>query len=782
MRIPNYVRTTESLGAVLGVNEIKAPVLMERKEDFVVEEKVVISTCGYHCGGKCPLRVHLKGGVIEKITIYDDKEIPPPIKGCVKGFLYPFKVYAPTRLKYPLKRVGKRGQNRFKRITWEEAMDTIAKQVSRIVQTYGPEAIFECAYSGADTCLIHRTMPGSLNPLSRLLNMLGGRTAFANTTSNQGGCFASRYTYGPMESYDGNDRADLVNSKLIILWGRDPTEATWGSASLWYFRQARKAGAKIVVIDPCFTDMARLYAERWIPIRPSTDTAMAVAMAYVMIAENLYDKAFVDKYTYGFDRYKEYVLGRTDDVPKTPQWAEKITGVPASIIIDLAREYAATKPAAIILGFSPGRTAYGEQFHRAGCVLQAMTGNIGIHGGSGICDDFFLWPGIHRVPIADTTLLDSTLRFGGRGVEIKNGRWADAVMLGKAGGYPSDIKMIYVLGHNILVQRQNTKKGIEAMKRPEFIVCHEQFMTNTAKYADIVLPVSTNFEWTEEDIYYTFFGSWLIFAPKKVISPMYGSKSDYMICTELAKRLGFPEKEFNPRTPEEVLRGFFQSLPDITISYEEFKDRGIWKWRVSDPHVAFKEQIEDLEHNPFPTPSGKIEIYSQELANLEFSKTFCSQGDRGEGYVPPLPTYIESEENHPTKKYPLQIANAHSRFRVHSQLFNIPQIMRRHRHEIWINIRDAELRGIKQGNAVRVFNDRGAMIIVAKVTDRIMPGVVRVYQGGWYDPDKEGVDRGGCVNALISDELTSPGGAANYNTCLVEVQKEDEKIDRNGNK
>ena len=314
-------------------------------------EKIIPTTCAMHCGGTCILKVHVKDGVITRVE--SDGGPEPQLRACLRGRAYRQRVYAPDRLKFPMKRVGKRGEDKFERITWDEALDTVARQLVRVRDAYGPASILYLWGLG-DVSQIHNT-----RPLHKLLCHFGGYTKHWGVASFQGGIFASNITYGTWRTLHSRD--DLLNSRLIILWAWNPSSTIAGTNTSWYLARARERGTKIVAIDPRYTDSAAIFADRWIPIIPGTDGAMLIAMAHVIIKENLQDQAFLDKYTVGFERFKDYVLGTEDGVAKTPAWAEKITGVPAAAIADLAREYATTKPAALMAGIAPGRTAYGEQ-------------------------------------------------------------------------------------------------------------------------------------------------------------------------------------------------------------------------------------------------------------------------------------------------------------------------------------------------------------------------------------------------------------------------------------
>ena len=254
------------------------------------------------------------------------------------------------------------------------------------------------------------------------------------------------------------------------------------------------------MVDPRYTDSAAIFADEWIPIRPGTDTAMMSAMAHTMIAEGLHDQRFLDRYTVGFEQFRKYVMGEEDGVAKTPSWAEARTGIAAATISTLAREYATRKPAALIPGMAPGRTAYGEQYHRMAATLAAMTGNIGVHGGNAA--GFERGPVGPMVPPVAFDKTDATYKERLKALNIPQRlrtsvhvtRIWDAILNGKAGGYPSDIKMAYIAWANPLNQIPNINKGIEALKKLEFVAVHDQFMTATARFADILLPVTTIWE------------------------------------------------------------------------------------------------------------------------------------------------------------------------------------------------------------------------------------------------------------------------------------------------
>ncbi|UCC59868.1 MAG: molybdopterin-dependent oxidoreductase [Dehalococcoidia bacterium] len=727
------------------------------------DEMAIMTTCSSHCGGCCGLKVYVKDGVITRIETDDGEE--PQARACLKGRAYRQRVYHPDRLLYPLKRVGERGDGKFEQISWDEALDTVANQIMRVRDTYGPQAIL-LKTSVGDMNFLHT---GAM-VVEKLLAMAGGYSATWGYQSYEAGSFAELCTYGTMSSQ--NSREDFLNSRMIILWGWDPAITIQDTNTTWWLAQAREAGCRIVSIDPRFTDTTVTVAHQWIPIKPGTDAAMMVAMAYVMLRDGLQDQAFLDKYTHGFDRFRDYVMGTEDGIPKTPAWAESITGVPAPVIETLAREYATSKPAALIAGIGPGRSARGEQYHRAAITLAAITGNIGIHGGSasqrswpaGLVPFPFLMMGIPDIivnpleanapPPEDMLPIRRIWPYGAGSIHVS--KIADALLKGRSGGYPADYKLLYIASAGYPNQFLNVNKHVQALKSEslEFVVMHEQVMTPGAKFADILLPCSTFLE--RNDIA-QWSATWFYGYQNKVIEPLGESKSSLDICKELAKRLDIAH--FFDKTEDETLRDMVDMCPDIN-DYEAFRKQGLRKMNPAEPHVAFREQIEDPENNPFPTPSGKIEIYSQLIAEMNDPE------------IPPIPKYLDSWESSTdplSEKYPLQLITTHFKGRAHSQFHNVPWLRELLPQTVLISSSDARARGIKDGDSVRVFNDRGQMIIPARVSGRIMSGVVDVPQGAWFDLDQEGIDRGGCANILTRDEY-SPGGGYCTNTALVQVE------------
>lgn len=744
--------------------------------EIKVEEGVtVIPTAGTNnCGGRCVIKAHVKDGVVIRLTTDEESDDPktPQIRACVRGRAYRQTYFHPDRLKYPMKRVGKRGEGKFERISWEEAIDTIASETKRIKEKYGPASRY-VNYAWGYNATIH-----AMNLAKRLMALDGGFLDFYNTYSTAATATATPYTYGTGSA--GNTPDDWVNSKLIILWGHNPAETIFGT-TMYHLRRAKEAGAKIIVVDPRYSDTAISLADEWVPLLPGTDSAVMDAMAYVMITEDLHDQAFLDKYAIGFDgnhmpkgisskeSYKSYILGEKDGIPKTPEWAEKISKTPADTIIKLAREYATTKPAALIQGWGPQRHAYGEQTVRGGTILATMTGNVGINGGWASGSGYAGRQRIPSVPIPENP-------FEGK---ISVFLWTDAIVRGTEMGaedgvrgvdkLPSNIKMIFNLAGNALVnQHSDHNRTAEILKdesKVEFIVVSDIFMTPSAKFADILLPGDTFFERNNISTPWNS-GDFVVYANKVVDAP-FECRSEYDWLVEVADKLGLRD-EFTEgnETMEDwckwVVEGIRENHPEFP-SYDEFKKRGIFKWSYDEPLVAFKKQIEDPENNPFPTPSGKIEIFSQRLYDMNNPKE-----------IPAIPKYIpswEGPEDPLTEKYPLQCIGHHIKRRCHSTHDNNPWGEEVEPQSIWINPIDAKNRNIKDGDIVRVFNDRGIVQLPAKVTNRIIPGVTSIPQGAWWTPDENGVDIRGSINTLTTHRPTPLAKGNPQHTNLIQVEK-----------
>src|SRR5437667_838564 len=612
-------------------------------------ETVVTSTCGHNCGGRCVVNAHVRDGRIVKISTDPRKWTAemPPLHACVRGFGQMERVNHPDRVRYPLRRTGPRGAGQFERISWDEALDAVARQMRRVRDTYGPAAILDCSRTGSLSMLHNARVTAQ-----RLLHRFGGCTELWSNISAEAEVFAVHMTYGSKADYKsgGREPTDYVNSRLIVMWGWSPGDGTFGTGTLQYLKLAKKQGTRIVCVDPRVTRTSYELADEHIFIRPSTDAAALIAMAYVIASEGLHDQAFLDRHVLGFDEahlppgapagasYRSYVFGLADGVRKTPEWAAAITGVPAETIRRLAIEYATTKPAALQCGYAPGRTANGEQFHRAAYALAAITGSVGTPGGnSGVSNGATGRGGIKSLPPGPNPA----------GARVATPLLADVLERGRAGGYPADIKMVYSVGGDLFNQAPNVHKTAAAAQRLEFMVVHDHFMTPTARYADIVLPATTFWERNDLHTPWAGAGHYVIFM-KQAIDPVGECRNDLDICADLAGRLGIVG--YNDKTEEQWLRELSKGA---IVDFETFRAQGLARLPAPEDAVAFARQIRD--GRPFATPSGKIEIYSTTLA--------AQPDPYGLGPIPAIPTWTPDAVD---PRHPLRLLTPKSRARTHS--------------------------------------------------------------------------------------------------------------------
>ena len=761
----------------------------------LTDEKVVWSACTVNCESRCPLRMHVVDGEIRYVetdnTGDDNYEGLHQVRACLRGRSMRRRVYNPDRLKFPMKRVGARGEGKFIRISWEEAFETISGSLKDIIGKYGNEAVYLNYGTGTLGGTMTRSWPPGSTLIARLMNCCGGYLNHYGDYSSAQIAAGLNYTYGGWA--DGNSPSDIENSKLVVFFGNNPGETRLsGGGVTYYLAQAReKSNARMIIIDPRYTDTAAGREDEWIPIRPGTDAALAAALAHVMITENLVDQPFLDKYCVGYDEktlpagapanghYKAYILGSGEDgTAKTPEWASKITGITVDKIVKLAREIGQAKPAFIAQGWGPQRHANGELATRAIAMLAILTGNVGINGGnSGACEGFYSLPFV-RMPAFENPVTTSIPFF----------LWTDAVKRGpeltalKDGIRGKDklsvpIKFIWNYAGNSLINQHSeinrTHDILQDDKQCEMIVVIDNHMTASARYADIILPDCT----ASEQMDFCLDASsgnmaYVIFADQ-VIKPRFECKNIYEMTSELAKRMGVEQKFTEGRTQEEWMRHLYQqsvqaipALPD----FDTFRQQGIFKQRDPEQHhVAYKSFREDPLANPLETPSGKIEIYSAALADIA-AKWQLEKED----IIDPLPVYAAGFENYDdplASRYPLQLTGFHFKGRVHSTYGNVDVLKAACRQEMWINPMDAAQRGINNGDMIRIFNDRGEVQIAAKVTPRMMPGVVALGEGAWYTPDSKRIDRAGSINVLTSQRPSPLAKGNPSHTNLVQVAK-----------
>lgn len=740
------------------------------------ESPYTLNTGGINnCGGICVIRPTVQENCILSIDT-DCSQNAPQLRACARGRGYRKTFLHPGRLRYPMKRIGKRGSGKFERITWEEAIALLAEQWVRIRDTYGPGSRF--ILYGTGVTGIFR--PSRL--LERLLALDGGYLSYFNSYSSACVNYMMDYVFG--SSQCGNSPADLLNTKLLILWADNTAESIFGSERNYYLSKLKEQGVPIIVIDPRLSQTGVAYGDEWYQPLPSTDAALADAMAYVIWSEGLQNQEFMDKYCIGFDEnhmpegispeesYHSYLFGLSDGTPKTPEWAELITGIEAEKIRRLARHYAAAKPACILTGLGAQRHGNGEQSAKGICMLACLTGNIGIPGGgtggsvAGINEHASIclpnpvknpYPG--KIPVF---LWTKALEHG-TAMTPKEDRVKGVSKL------DSNIKMLFSLASNVLInqhsQVHDTIRILEDPAKCECIVCSDIFMTPSARYADLILPATSVFEC--ENITMPWAGSNYLLKNNPVIRSLFDCRFEWEWLKDLAETLGFYDRfiDGKPQTSQwlkesyELLRMKEPELPD----YETFSGQGGWQYKEPVHCVAFEKQIADPKKYPFPTPSGKIEIFSKRL--YEFNQP---------EEIPAIPKYVPCPEGpqDPLREiYPLQLIGWHTRTRCHSIHDNNEWQQEVEKPGVWIHPEDAKKRQITDKQLVEIWNDRGRVRIPAVVTNRIRKGVVAISQGGWYTPDAKGTDTRGCINVLTSTSHPSPLAKGNpQHTNLVEVR------------
>ncbi|WP_129952478.1 MULTISPECIES: selenate/tellurate reductase subunit YnfE [unclassified Rahnella] len=794
------MKTSTLAGLVIAAGGVSLPfsrkALAQATEKPKHEDKVVWGACSVNCGSRCALRLHVRDDEVYQVEtdntgqdIYGDHQV----RACLRGRSIRRRINHPERLNYPMKRVGKRGEGKFKRISWEEAFDEIAGNLQRIVAKYGNEAVYINYTSGVVGGNITRSSPYA-SLVARLMNCYGGFLSHYGTYSTAQIACAMPYTYG---SNDGNSTSDIENSKLVVLFGNNPAETRMsGGGITYYLEQARqRSNARMIVIDPRYTDTAAGREDEWIPIRPGTDAALVAGLAHVLITEDRVDQDFLDSYCVGYDEktlpaeapanshYKAYILGQGEDATaKTPEWASRITGIPVDRIVKLAREIGQAKPAYISQGWGPQRQANGELTSRAIAMLPILTGNVGINGGNSGARESTYTITIERMPVLENPVKTQISCFS----------WTDAIargpkMTAKADGVRGKdkldvpIKFIWnYAGNTITNQHSDINKTHDILQddsQCEMIVVLENFMTSSAKYADILLPDLMTVE--QEDIIpndYAGNMGYLIFI-QPATSAKFERKGIYEMMSEVARRLG-PDvynKFTEGRTQREWLQYLYTKMlaKDPALpAYEELREMGIYKRKDPAGHfVAYKKFRQDPVANPLKTPSGKIEIYSSALAKI--ASEWELQKDET---ISPLPVYASTFEGWDDPKrsqFPLQMFGFHYKARTHSTYGNIDVLQAACRQEVWINPLDAKTRGIENGDKVKVFNDRGEVRVAAKVTPRIMPGVVAMGQGAWHQANMSGdrIDHGACMNTLTTQRPSPLAKGNPQHTNLIQIEK-----------
>jgi len=683
--------------------------------------------CNRDCGGGCPLLATVEGGRV--VRIGNNPAGGPFLRGCPRGFQAARQLYAEDRLTQPLVRSGPRGSGQFRAVTWPEAIRRVADGLQAVRDKHGDGAILALGGSGSCRGALHNT--GELN--ARFLNLIGGHVGESDSYSSA----AARYVQPVVLGRDkpGVDPATLQHSEMIVLWGLNPMDCIMGCEWRARLRQAKRRGVPVVVIDPRRTETAKQLGTQWLPVRPGTDSALMLAVLHVLVTEGLIDEPFIAAHATGFEALRRRVLGWAGGPAATPAWAAQVCGTPAADIAAFAREYGCRRPAALLPGLSIQRVWGGEEAVRLAIALQVATGNLGRRGGTSGAQNWggLPEPDVGSIPVpphpASTT--------------IPANDWADAVLLGRAGGYP-EIHAALNVGGNYVCQAADVAKSVRALQALDFSVCHDLFLTATARQCDVVLPVT---HWLERnDIVFTL-ANFVMFS-HKAVEPLGGARSDYDILADVAELLGCGDAFTEGKDEDAWLRAFVarSEIPDD----EKFRRTGI-HFGADQERVGLAAFAADPAAHPLRTPSGKVEL----------SGAACVAAG--------LPAVPEARLRAQAEGLPLRLVTPKARLRVHSQLGALPWFRQRDERALWMHPHDAAAREVKDGARVEVRSAQGRVRCPARVTADVMPGVVALTAGVEPDFDDAGRDVAGAANVLTSDAPTLPSRGATLSCVAVEV-------------
>jgi len=680
-----------------------------------------------------------------------------------------------------------RGADPFVPVSWEAALDLLAKELLRVRDGFGPEAIYAGSYGWASAGRFNRAQ-GSLK---RFLAMFGGFTNSVGNYSNGAANLLMPYILGSGQAVNGplTSWASIVDhTDTLLCFGGVPlknTQINHGGLpehdDRGWQKKISEAGVKIVYAGPLKDDVAGLAGADWLAIRPNTDTALMLGLAHTLVAEGLHDVEFLDKYCTGFDRFLPYLTGETDGQPKDADWAAAICEMDANRIRALARQLAGGRTM-FTACWSLQRADHGEQPFWMAVTLAAMLGQIGLPGG-GVGFGYGCLGGI-GTPRARAVTPNLPVPSNPIKEFIPVARITDMLLNpggtydynGETRTYP-DTHLIYWGGGNPFHHHQDINRLLEGWRRVDTVVVHEPWWTSCARHADIVLPSTTTLE--RNDIGVASVPA-MLFAMEKAIEPPGEAMNDFEIFAALADRLGFADDYSEGRDEMGWLRHLYDVARQANAqngiempSFDDFWEQGYYEFpRPEKPVVLLESFRNDPEGKPLRTESGKIEIFSEKIDSFGYDD------------CPGHATWLEPAEwlgSEKTARYPLHLVSNQPRTRLHGQLDSGP-VSRdskiRGREPVWINPEDATARGLSDGDIVRLFNDRGACLAGVYVTDDVRPGVVQLPTGAWYDPLEPGVpgtlDKHGNPNMLTLDKGTSKlAQAPAAQTALVEVERFD---------
>ncbi|QZA79654.1 trimethylamine-N-oxide reductase TorA [Deefgea piscis] len=760
---------------------------------------------GSHWGA---IRARVAGGKVVEIKAFEFDKYPTEMIQGIIGL-----IYSPSRIRYPMVRLDwlknghksdttQRGDNRFVRVTWDQALDLFYSELERVQTSYGPWAMHTGLVGWRQTGQFHTCG----NHMLRAMNMHGHTISTAGDYSTGAGQVILPYVLGSTEVYSQGTSWEVIlkESKTVIFWASDPVknlQVGWNCEtheSFAYLEQLKNKIAKkeirVISIDPVKSKTQNYLGCEKQYVNPLTDVALMMGLAHTLYTEKLHDQQFLDAYTLGFEKFLPYLLGQgTDKTAKTPEWAEQICGVKAQQIRELARLMASGRTQ-LIFGWAVQRQEHGEQPYWMGAVLAAMLGQIGLPGGGisyahhyssiGVPSSGAAMPGSFPLNLDPGKKPKYTnTDYKGYSQMIPCARAIDALLdPGKVIDYNGQkvklppYKMAIYSGCNQWHRQQDRNKMKKAFHRLETVVAVDYTWTATCRFADIVLPACTQFERNDIDAYGSYSGRGVI-AMQKLVDPLFSSKTDFEIFRGLTQRFG-RDKEYSRNMDEmQWLEFLYENCRKENGSkfpmppFKEFWAKGFVLFPAGKPWVRHADFREDAEINALGTPSGFIEIFSRKIASYNYAD------------CPGHPVWMEkSERSHGgpnSKRFPLWMQSVHPDKRLHSQMCDSEPMRATYaiqgREPLFMSPEDARQRGIKHGDLVRVFNDRGQALVGAHVSSDFPKGVVRLQEGAWYGPtgpEIGALDTYGDPNTMTQDIGTSSlAQAISANTCVVEVEK-----------
>ncbi|EHH1218511.1 trimethylamine-N-oxide reductase TorA [Vibrio parahaemolyticus] len=789
---------TTSAASVIG------PSLLASASANAAESTGTWKVTGSHWGA---FRAHIYAGKVQEIKPLELDKNPTEMLNGIKGI-----IYSPSRVRYPMVRLDwlkkhkysadTRGNNRFIRVTWDEALDLFYRELERVQKEYGPWALHAGQTGWNQT--------GSFNNctahMQRAVGMHGNFITKVGDYSTGAGQTIMPYVLGSTEVYaQGTSWSEILeNSDNIILWANDPVknlQVGWNCEtheSFKYLAELKEKVAKgeinVLSVDPVKNKTQRYLENDHLYINPMTDVAFMLAVAHVLYNENLYDKKFIDTYCLGFEEFIQYVQGKTKDkVEKTPEWAAAICGVKADKIREFARMLVSGRTQ-ILMGWCIQRQEHGEQPYWAAAVVAAMVGQIGLPGGGISYGHHYSSIGVPSTGFAGPggfpRNLDQGMKpkwdnndFNGYSRTIPVARWIDCLLEpGKEINYNGgkvklpDFKMMVISGCNPWHHHQDRNRMKKAFRKLQTVVTIEFAWTATCRFSDIVLPACTQWERNDIDVYGSYSNKGLI-AMHRLVDPLFQSKPDFQIMSELTQRFGRREEYTRGMSEMEWIESLYNDCKKANESkfempeFNEFWEKSVLDFGEGKPWVRHADFRKDPELNPLGTPSGFIEITSRKIGRYGYEH--CQEH----------PMWFEkSERSHGgpgSDKYPFWLQSCHPDKRLHSQMCESEEFRATYavqgREPVYINPIDAKAKGIKDGDLVRVFNGRGQLLAGAVLTDSYPRGVIRIEEGAWYGPlnEKEGaICTYGDPNTLTQDIGSSElAQATSANTCIVDFEK-----------